>query len=97
MHTVTNQMAQELTVLDVAPPPEEIQRRWPQSRRAGGVVRWSCWASMERMCQRVPTAPGSAGQAHEGSGPGVRCGVVSGATPRGFASLSSMASASSIC
>ena len=27
MHTVTNQMAQELTVLDVAPPPEEIQRR----------------------------------------------------------------------
>jgi hypothetical protein len=27
MHTVTNQMAQALTVLDVAPPPEEIQRR----------------------------------------------------------------------
>jgi hypothetical protein len=27
MHTVTNQMAQELTVLDVAPPPEEINRR----------------------------------------------------------------------
>jgi len=27
MHTVTNHMAQALTVLDVAPPPEEIQRR----------------------------------------------------------------------
>jgi hypothetical protein len=27
MHTVTNQMAQELTVLDVAPPPEESKRR----------------------------------------------------------------------
>jgi hypothetical protein len=27
MHTVTNQMAQALTVLDVAPPPEEITRR----------------------------------------------------------------------
>jgi hypothetical protein len=27
MHTVTHQMAQELTVLDVAPPPEEINRR----------------------------------------------------------------------
>jgi hypothetical protein len=27
MHTVTNQMAQELTVLDVVPPPEEITRR----------------------------------------------------------------------
>jgi len=27
MHTVTNQMAQELTVLDVAPSPEEITRR----------------------------------------------------------------------
>jgi hypothetical protein len=27
MHTVTNQMAQELTVLDVAPPGEEIKRR----------------------------------------------------------------------
>jgi predicted ATPase len=27
MHTVTNHMAQELMVLDVAPPPEEIKRR----------------------------------------------------------------------
>jgi Uncharacterised protein family (UPF0236) len=27
MHTLTNQVAQDLTVLDVAPPPEEIERR----------------------------------------------------------------------
>jgi len=97
MPTVTNHMAQELTVLDVAPPPEEIQRRVPQSRwpvassgsRAGH--RWSVRADASR--QRA----GASSRSHEGSGPGVHCGAVSGATPRVFASISSMAIASSIC
>src|SRR5262249_52867920 len=52
---------------------------------------------MEPSDRRGPTAPGSAVQGDEGSGPSTLCGVASGATRRGFTSTASMVIASSIC
>ena len=97
MHTVTNQVAEGLTVLDVAPSRQEIERRMA-AVAAGRFRRPVVVLGIDGAY--VPTRPDSARErrpGREGSGPSGRCGVGSGAMPRVFASISSMAIASSIC
>lgn len=94
MHTVTNHVAEGLTVLDVTPSRDEIERRISAvgagHRRRPVVVLGIDGAF-------IPTAPGSTVRGGEGSGPSARCGAASGAMRRAFAFTSSMGIASSIC
>ena len=92
MHTLTNHVAEELTVLDVAPSRRRDRaahcRRggWALPSASGGAGhRWGVCADASRQCAGAPSrSTADAGQARAG-------GVVSGATPRGFVSISLMA------
>ena len=97
MHTMTNQAAEGLTVLDVAPSREEIERHVAlvaanRCRRPVLVVGIDG--------AYVPTRPESARGRRPAKAdpvPSGRCGTASGAMRRAFASTSLMVIASSIC
>ena len=96
MHTLTHQVAEGLTVLDVAPSREAIERR-VAAVAAGRFRRPVLVLGIDGAY--VPTRPESArgrrpGQARQRAR---RALAASGAKPRGFASTCSMASASSMC
>ena len=88
LHTVTNQVAEGLTVLDVAPSRQEIERRIASG--AAERFRRPVWV-LGIAGAYVPPRPDSARE------PGERGGGDSGAMPRAFASICLMVSASSMC
>jgi hypothetical protein len=93
MHTVTNQVAEHLTVVDVAPSRQESERRIAEVA-AGRWRRPVMVLGIDGAY--VPTRPDSARTPGEGRR-GKRGGGASGATRRVFASICWMASASSMC
>ena len=97
MHTVTNQVGEKLTVLDVAPSREEILRRIA-SVSAGRFRRPVLVLGIDGAY--VPTRPTVLGSPRrdEGTrGPSGRGGGDSGVTRKGCASICLMVSASSLC
>jgi hypothetical protein len=97
MHTVANQVAEGLTVLDVAPSREEIEQRIAYVS-TGRFRRPVMVLGIDGAY--VPTRPDSAREPQKGQdarGPNGRGGGGSGATPRAFTSICLMASVSSMC
>jgi hypothetical protein len=95
-HTVTNHIAEGLTVLDVVPPRNESEQRLAavsagRSRRPGLVLGIAGASGLHGR-----TVPGSHGQGTGASAPSALGGGGSGVMPRAFVSLSLMASALSM-
>ena len=84
MHTITHQGAEGLSVLEVAPSREEIERRVRQV--AAGRFRLRCWGSglMGPMCRRDLRARAGAAPGKHATGRDGRAGDTSGVKPRGF-------------
>jgi hypothetical protein len=97
MHTLTNQAAEGLTVLDVAPSREEIARRVAEVA-AGQWRRPVVVLGIDGpMPPHAPTAPGGAGQGKDATGPNALGGQGSGGRPRASGFICSMAIASCSC
>jgi hypothetical protein len=97
MHTITHQVAEGLSVVEVAPSREEIDRRVRQVaagrfRRPVLVLGIDGAYVPSRLRARAGAAPGKHATGRDG-----HAGDTSGAKPRGFASTCSTASASCMC
>src|SRR5437763_15306285 len=97
MHTVTNHIAEGLTVVDVVPPRNESSSAAPPSRPDATAAPCWYWVLMAPMYRHGLTVPGSHVKGTGASAPSARGGGGSGGTPRAFVSISRMVSVSSMC
>ena len=97
LHTFTNQAAEGLSVLDVAPSRVEIDNAWPRWLAVAFAAPSWFWGLMAPMSHRVPSMREDVAQVKRATGRVERGGDMSGTRPKGFDSTCSTAIASFIC